>query len=287
MSEVQFTLGAVADIATGSEVRSAVQSGTDTILTRLDRDTRHHGNRIRIPQSYSPNPAATGSWVLDFGSPSGGDLWWIVEVLVTAADDRTTPGGTVTATATGAAAAAGSAALPAGATITGFDLFYQTPALAGNSQVTVTNVAGGTLTYDVSQLVASTGLQLSIRYSGTGIAASTSAAQPTVNVPAEASGGAWSLNVFGTTAPPTAALYCGSPARQILNNTVDGLALGALVRPAQTLPATFTFAKESWPVKDGENLFAVVYSPATALSVMSGSATVTAVPAATVSRNRG
>lgn len=177
MANVSFILGAEADLASGDEVRSAVKAGNDLLLSRLN--TRHHGNRRRIPASINNAGAgATGTWVLDFGNPQGGSLWWAVEVVVTAADDRTAPAGAV------------------------------------------------------------------------------------------------------------AALYCGAPPRQLTATTiVDTPPLGSLIRPGLALPATFTFAKESFPIKDGENLFVIVYSPTTALTVASAVATVTEVNASSVSAN--
>lgn len=171
MADVKFVLNASADIASGDEVRAAVKSGVTDILAGLPN--KDQGDRLRPPASLNVNPAATGTYLLDFGSPNNGDLWWLVEVVVTVGDDRTAPVGTL------------------------------------------------------------------------------------------------------------AALYCGFP-------PIPGSAppLGNLIRPAIAVPATFQFSGEAWPVKENENLFAVIYAPTTAVSTLSGVATVMAVDASAVSRNR-
>lgn len=180
MSNIQFVLGASADIASSDEVRSAVKDGTDTIMGRLSASARWKGNRRRIPASVNNPVAATGTWVLDFGSPQGNYMWWLVDVVVTAADDRTAPVGAL------------------------------------------------------------------------------------------------------------ATLYSGNPARQATSTTVaDMPLLGQLVRPGTALPALFTFHKETWPVHDGENLFSVVYSATTALTVVSAVATVMELDASNVMLSRG
>jgi hypothetical protein len=101
--------------------------------------------------------------------------------------------------ATGAAAAGGSAALPAGASITGFDLLFQAGTAAIGGQVTVTNAVGGTLTYDVQQ--ETTGPTSVVdRFPGAGLPPVAAGSQITVTVPAMVGGGAWSLVVYGTIA---------------------------------------------------------------------------------------
>lgn len=174
--DVAFSLGATADIASAGEV----SADGDRTRSKLDGWfgglNRHKGNRRRLPMSV--NGAATGTYVLDFGSPNGGNLWWLVEVVITAADDRTAPAGTI------------------------------------------------------------------------------------------------------------AALYAGAPSRQVGAGVIDTPPLGALIRPAIAVPAVFTFAHEAFPIQDGENLFAVVYAPTTAVSVLSGVATIMELSSSAVSLNR-
>lgn len=108
-------------------------------------------------------------------------------------------GGPVDAGTTGVAAAGGNAALPAGVSVTGFDLIFEAGTAAVAGQVTVTNAVGGTLTYDVQQ--ETTGPTSIIeRYPGAGLAAVAAGSAITVTVPAMVGGGAWSLVVYGTTA---------------------------------------------------------------------------------------
>jgi hypothetical protein len=122
-------------------------------------------------------PGATGTFVLNFGEPAPGTLWWLIEVVVTGATDREAPVGAVTS------------------------------------------------------------------------------------------------------------LYTGPPARQVANTIQDAPMLGQLVRPAVALPAVFSFQEKTMPVKDGEELFAIVYSPTTAVTVLSAVATVMQIDARAVSIN--
>jgi hypothetical protein len=129
---------------------------------------------------------------------------WYPGVLVGGGDTT----GPTEANATGAAAAAGSAALPAGAYITGFQVDFQAPTAAIAGQITITNVQGGTLTYDVQQELT---LPTTVRdnYAGNGLPAVAAGSVITVNIPAMVGGGAWSLVVTGTIsagAPRTAPL---------------------------------------------------------------------------------
>lgn len=176
--KASLLLGSEIDIASGDEVRAAAQDTKDGILSFLASPPAR-ANRRRIPASYGVSAAATGTWVIDFGSPQGGYLWYLVEVVLTGNDDRT--------------------------------------AIAGS---------------------------------------------------------------FGT-------LYIGTPARQLTNTTIiDTPLLGSLVRPGVALPTAFTFSGEQFPVHDGENLFAIIYSPTTAVANVSGVATVMEVPDDEILRNR-
>lgn len=173
---IAFQLGAEADIASPGEVQASVDAGVGRILERLPSPDR--GARMRPATSVNLAVPATGTFVLNLGEPSPGCLWWLWEVVVTAADDRT--------------------------------------ALVGG----------------------------------------------------------------------VAALYCGIPALQ------SGLAaigytppLGQLIRPAVAIPGTHQFA-EPWPVKSGEALTAIVYSPTTAISVLTATATVMQIDDRAVSWNR-
>lgn len=126
-------------------------------------------------------PSSTGVYCWYPGAPVGGG-------------DTTGP---VQANATGAAAAAGSASLPVGADITGFTAIFEAPAAAVAGQITVTNVQGGTITYDVQQEL-NLPTQVVANYPAPGLPASAAGSAITVNIPAMVSGGAWSLVVTGT-----------------------------------------------------------------------------------------
>lgn len=100
MAEAKIALGGVLDIASGAEVWDAVQRGTDRILSKLpDKD---RGIRLRVPQSVSLAAPATGTFAMIIGTPAPGCMWWIQEVVVTAADDHTALAGAVAALYCGA-----------------------------------------------------------------------------------------------------------------------------------------------------------------------------------------
>jgi hypothetical protein len=83
------------------------------------------------------------------------------------------------------------------------------------------------------------------------------------------------------------ALYAGAPARQQSATTiVDSPPLGTLVRPAIALPSVHAFSGEAWWVKDTENLFVIVYSLTTAITVVSAVATVDELNASAVTLDR-
>lgn len=156
---------------------SAVAGNRVPILTADDGTSVFWQGPAFVPLVAS----GVGSFCAYPGAPNGGG-------------DQAAP---TDASTTGAAAAAGSASLPNGATITGFDLEFQAPAAAVAGVVTVTNVQGGPLNYDVQQEL-NLPTAVNVRYPGGGIPASAAGVAPTVNVPAMVSGGAWSLTVYGT-----------------------------------------------------------------------------------------
>jgi hypothetical protein len=168
-------LGAEFDFATKDEVDTVVGEGVDRILKRIP--SRDRGIRKRPIDSKS-FAALVGTWVLDLGSPAAGCIWWLLEVVVTGADDRTPVTGAV------------------------------------------------------------------------------------------------------------ASLYCGPPALQQANGTIiNQPSLGQLIRPAVALPALHAFSGEQFPIHDGENLTAIVYSPTNALTTISAVATVMELNASAVTLN--
>jgi hypothetical protein len=97
-----------------------------------------------------------------------------------------------------AAGAAGTATLPAGSTLTGFDLTVSAATAAGLATVTVSNVIGGNYTYSIQEETGG-GVTMSIRYPGSGLPATSAAAVPTVAIGTLASGGSGTINIYGTT----------------------------------------------------------------------------------------
>jgi hypothetical protein len=114
-----------------------------------------------------------------------------------------TTGGAVTASSgTFSAAAAGNIALPAGASITGFDVTVAPAAATVSGLVTVTGLSTLNMNYELSETTA--GTTLSVRFPGP-ITAANSSTQPQVNVPAITGGAAYAISVYGITAASTAA----------------------------------------------------------------------------------
>lgn len=154
-----------------------------------------------LPQFGLPVPTAGGAYRFD----TEDEIW--IYVATDAVTTVTAASTTVTnnqASTTAAGAASTALALPTnGESITGFDVFFQTQAGATTATVTVTNVAGGTLSYNVA--LPTTGYTLSVRYPNPLPAASAGVA-PTVNVPAITSGPAYSVAVYGQVTTTTAAV---------------------------------------------------------------------------------
>lgn len=124
-------------------------------------------------------------------------------VAVNVSSGSTAAGGGIVTTGanTFAAAAGGNTGIAAGSSMTGFDITTGPVAAAVTGVVTVLNLAGGTLSYELVEQV--TGTTLSIRFPSP-IPATSSGAFPQVSMPAIASGGVSAVNVYGLTATTAA-----------------------------------------------------------------------------------
>lgn len=101
------------------------------------------------------------------------------------------------ASTTTAAQASTALALPTvGEAITGFDVNFLAAAAGTSATITVTNVAGGTMSWDTGIGTGAGGTDLLIRFPNP-LPASSSAVAPTVNVPAVTGGPAYSVTVYG------------------------------------------------------------------------------------------
>lgn len=184
MGEVRFDIGAVADLALGSDVES--------IHGKLDRMMRHMGRRDPRP-IYNDVPAsgigvAGVATVVRFGGPASGRVWDIRQLVMAGSDDRTSGGNGSTV---GVAAAGGTLTVPAGAALAGFTINIGPAAAAVTGVVTVTGSASGTLSYQLSD--GTNGGSLTVNYTpplqpaapGTSIV---------ITVPAIATGGAYTID---------------------------------------------------------------------------------------------
>lgn len=116
-----------------------------------------------------------------------------------------------------AAGVAGNVPLPAGASMTGFDVTVQGAAALATGVVTVTNLAAGNLNYELDETTS--GQDLTIRFPNP-LPAANAAATPQVNVPAIGGGAAYAITVYGLSgqAPTTS--------QQLINIQNAGFILG-------------------------------------------------------------
>lgn len=256
MSNVELALGAVVDIASTDDVRN----GTDKVLSALNG----HPRAIYRPVASTATVTSTTIQPLqiNLGGPPAGRIWDIRQLVVMGGLggdqwspilQNTTPGAgsssSITlpagaslavlnigilgantlvnqASGTFAATNAGSVALPiAGEYISGFDINFFPNSVNATSTITVTNVAGGTMSYDIGTSTAAGGTDFSIRYPSP-IPASSGVVAPTVNVPAITGGGAYTINVYG----------------QVANSA--GIAMTVANTPYGTMTLDFTMAPQ-------------------------------------------
>lgn len=187
MASVTFALGATADVASSSEVSSAA----DRVLSAVNsgRDPRP----LYIEPAQSGQGIAAGVIRLEMGGPASGRVWDIRQLVLAGQDDSSTFAGWTVSTV-GVAAAAGTATLPPGQAIWGFDIEVGPAASALTGVVTVTGTAFGTLSYQLSETT--TGSGLSIRFPEP-IPPLTPATSIVVNVPAIATGAAYTIDAYG------------------------------------------------------------------------------------------
>lgn len=185
-----------------------IQASVDKLSGKLEREEqlRLSAYPRQLPFFQVLTSASPASGLIDLDGPRMGREWEvriISAVAMPAANNAfstfptsaTTTG--VQASATFAATAAGSVSLPNGVPITGFTI-QMAPASATVAGVaTVTNVAGGTMSYEIVDQTGG-GESLTVNFpnplptTGPGVAA-------TVNVPALATGGAGSIVIYGVT----------------------------------------------------------------------------------------
>lgn len=240
---------------------AVLQIGTDVgSMAAHSREKRRRYTAPTVPQYTSGIVPASGTLTLDLGQPVQGRIW---EVRGLACVDASNPTGAlsggipVAVSATGAAAAAGSVSLPAGAYCTGYDVDFQAPAAAVSGNVTVTNLStanGSSGTLNASMTIPTTGLVNLPRAFPNPLAPLSAAAQPTLNVPAIASGPAYSMTIYGNTAvtgatPGSGFWYTGIP-------SVFGTQNSRWQIPQ--LPTIDTRGDRHITVPPGEHLFAVL-----------------------------
>lgn len=233
----------------------ALRIGTDVGELAADvRDRRHREFFPKAPVYGGAVVDSTGTAVMDLGGPVIGREWEVRGLMVVDANAiGTASGGTPTAaSSTFAAGAAGSITLPAGSSVTGFDITTAPVAGAVAGVATVTGLAAGTLSYELAEPVG--GGALSIRYPSA-MPPLTPATTPQVSVPAIASGAAYAITVYGTTpatgiSPGTGFWYTGATPQLATAQTARW--------PITSLPSFVTKGGEELTVPAHERLFAIV-----------------------------
>lgn len=184
--------------------------------------------------------------------PSAGRMWVLRKAVLSPVPSTTVvTGGTTSAKGTFTAGAAGNAVLPAGASITGFTISAAATAAAASGTITVSNVAGGPLTYDyVFPNAGNSPDVLNITFPRP---LSPSGGAITVAINAVTGGSAGNINVYGISGGTvTADIYAGASA------DVIGTDFEALEALATTLPYVNTWGNRHVCLYPGETLYAII-----------------------------
>lgn len=228
----------------------ALQLGDLTTEMRRDRASRLKPMPAKHPSTASGVVASDGTLTLDLGGPSMGRQWVVRRLVVVDTDQSwATGGGAATANSgTYAAQAAGSILLPAGASMTGFDVTSEEAAAVVHGLVTATNLATANLNFDY--VYTTNGQQLQVRFPDA-IGPSSATATPQVNMAAVTGGSAYAMTVYGLTAQTgavdgTATLH--ATASPVLTSTTE-------VWNLATLPARERFTSETITVLPPEHLY--------------------------------
>jgi len=200
----------------GGELDFLTKDELDSSLDRMEGIWRSYAKgfkRFRLPVMRG---AVVGGAITlgstnvpeqQYVGPRPGWVWRLTRL--SAAGLVSTPARATVATAAFAAGAAGTATLPAGSALTGFDITTAAPAAAVTATVTVSNIFNGPYVYDLTEAVA-TGGMLSVRYPNPQFAP---AGGPTVAIAATAGGAAGHINAYGTVLASVdqLAVYVGEP----------------------------------------------------------------------------
>lgn len=247
------------DEDSGLQLFANFKLAIQTMTEKLDQQVKLEKRRIAALPNYVPlskmsviTNATTD--IQDFGGPQAGRIW-IVRLLVATPSpiSFTTSSTPNQASNTFGAAATGSVSLPAGGFITGFDINFLPAAANVTGIVTVTNVSGGTMSYEIGIGTGGGGTDLPIRYPAP-LPAASSGVAPTVNVPAIVGGPAYSITVYGQTVGGTSAVatwYVG----QVMNGPAAGQLPQTMARwQFTTLPSYQNFTSNVIEVLPNERL---------------------------------
>lgn len=256
MAKGVIALGAEVDIASSAEVAAVGASLGDKLDSLLGRDPRPIYDDI----AKAGQPATGFQCLINLGGPASGRVWDLRQLVLTGGDDSNAYS-VVTAVAAGGAAAGSVASLPAGVAITGFDVEFATTAAPVSGDVTVTGVAGGTLTFKITDGLA--GGALNIRFP-VPIPPAVLATPITVTVPAIVGSGAHTTVAYGTVQAAWYKVHSDAPSvLQLLTPRGGGSGAAGGV-PSSIVPAS----SESIFLHFGESLVAAVYGLTTGQSVV-------------------
>lgn len=223
---------------------------------QIDQRARRNQQRLAslpVNTFLWKNNTGAAAETIDFGGPTPGYVW-VVKQLSTIGNPIGSGSGSsvmVQSSAVAAGAAAGAVSLPAGAYLSGVDISFLPATGTLNGDITITGVAGGTITYRTGLATGAVGTNLNYEYEPA-LPPANPAVPITLNVPAIVGGPAYSMLIFGQQTTPAAV------ATWYVGNIVTGPAVGqpptSMARYQQTAPTFSKVANAGIRVLPGEKL---------------------------------
>lgn len=227
-----------------------------TKATHLEKEQRRLAQFPRQLPLFLPFGANT---MLDFLGPQAGRFWQVRLLGVVSLNAGNTGFSTfptnatpIQASNTFAGAGAGSVSLPNGSNITGFTIQMAPAAATVSGVATVTNVAGGTMSYEIVDQTGG-GETLTINFPNPLPAASAGVA-PTVNVPALVGGGAYSITVYGTTSGTSSPLITAYAGQNVAAPAPGILPAGQARWQFTAVPSWENFSGDQFRINQNEHL---------------------------------
>jgi hypothetical protein len=234
MVSVSLQGGVEIDLLSGSEFKDG--------LGNLGKELRRNPpNRLTIPASLQGSGSGADN-ALRFGGPTIHRVWQLKGLSIVGNNALSGP---IAVSTTGTAANTANVSLPAGASLTGFDIEFGAGAAAVSGIATVALTASGTLKYQVTAS-ATNGSSLEVRYPQP-LPAFNPTSSITITVPAIVGGSDYTITAYGTS---LVALYQGDP---IISTPTN------ILLPATPIPGAPTFQNDALWVKPGDTVFAILF----------------------------